>query len=54
MQLYKVTLAQEMADNNPLSISYIFNGKPELSELVASKPAEEIKAPNSQTCSKRT
>jgi hypothetical protein len=43
MQLYKVTLSQEMADNNPLSISYIFNGKPQLKELTASKPAEEIK-----------
>jgi hypothetical protein len=45
MQLYKVTLAKDMADNNPLSISFIFNGKPELRELVASKPPEEIKSP---------
>jgi hypothetical protein len=51
MQLYKVTLAQEMADNNPLSITYIFNGKPQPKELTASnpatenKPAEEVKPP---------
>jgi hypothetical protein len=42
-QLYKVTLTQKMADNNPLSIPYIFNGNPQARELISSKPPEEIK-----------
>jgi hypothetical protein len=42
MQLYKVSLKQEAVDNNPLSISYIFNGKPfSKTELAALKSEDE-------------
>jgi len=30
MQLFKVTLKKELVDNTPLTISYVFNGKPPL------------------------
>lgn len=44
MQLFKVVLKQEMADNQPSSISDIYNGKPAPEpELVAVKTVEEAK-----------
>jgi len=44
MQLFKVGLRQEMADNNPSSISDVYNYKPEPKpELVAVKSVEEAK-----------
>jgi hypothetical protein len=48
MQLFKVTLKQEPSENNPTSISYIYNGKlvPE-AELTAVKPEEQAKPPES-------
>jgi hypothetical protein len=46
MQLYKVTLKQAVVNDNPLLISYIFNGKPaSKAEMVAMKPEEQAKPP---------
>jgi hypothetical protein len=46
IKLFKVSVGKESAPNNPLTISYIFNGKAwEKTELLASKPAEVPKAP---------
>jgi len=42
MQLFKVVLKQEMDNNNPLSISYIYNGK------LQSKPEFAAIAPDKQ------
>jgi hypothetical protein len=45
LQLRRITLSQEKIDNTPLTIAYIFNGKPgQKPELVAEKPAEPAKA----------
>jgi hypothetical protein len=45
IKLFKVSLINETEVNNPLTISYIFNGKAgEKTELVAAKPAEPDKA----------
>jgi hypothetical protein len=44
MQLYKVTLTREAVDNNPLTISFVYNGKPvPKTEYIAMKPAEQAK-----------
>jgi len=44
INLLKVSLTRDKVANNPLTISYIFNGKAgEKAELLASKPAEESK-----------
>jgi hypothetical protein len=52
MQLFKVGLKQEVVDNNPLSISYIYNGKPKSEEFAALKPEEQPKQPESETVKK--
>jgi len=43
MQLFKVTLMQAIADNNPQSISYIFNGNPGSAEVAAMTTVEQLK-----------
>lgn len=48
MQLFKVSLMQEAADNNPLSISYVYNGNPKAAELTAMKPAEQTITPEKE------
>jgi hypothetical protein len=49
MQLFKVALKQSEVDNNPLSISYIYNGKPVTeNELAAMKPVEQAKPPEKE------
>jgi hypothetical protein len=50
MQLYKVTLKQMVVDNNPLSISFIYNGKPlHKTEIAAIKTSEQVKPPEKET-----
>jgi hypothetical protein len=49
MQLFKVTLKQAMVDNDSLSISFIYNGKPvSKTELVAMKRGEQVKPPENE------
>jgi hypothetical protein len=46
MQLFKVTLKQDLTDNAPSSISYVFNGKAgATTEMVAMTTAEQAKEP---------
>ncbi len=46
MQLFKVVLKQDLADNNPSSISYIYNGKPgSVAELAAVTVVEQAVQP---------
>jgi hypothetical protein len=44
MQLFKVSLTKELVDNNPLTISYVYNGRAvPTSGLLAMKPVEQTK-----------
>jgi hypothetical protein len=49
MQLFKVVLRQALAENNPSSITYIYNGNPRSkTELVAMKSVEEAGPPEKE------
>jgi hypothetical protein len=49
MQLFKVTLKEDATKNNPLSISYIFNGNPiAKTELLAVTSAETVRQPDKE------
>lgn len=50
MQLFRVVLKQAMYDNNPLSISYIFNGQQvSKTEFVAQKSVEQTSLPEKES-----
>jgi hypothetical protein len=50
MQLFKVTLKQDLAENAPSSISYVYNGKAGAkTEMVAMTPAGQPKEPEKES-----
>ncbi len=50
MQLFRVSVKKIVVDNNPLSISYIYNGKPGTrTNLTALNPPKEVPAPAPDT-----
>lgn len=54
MQLFRVSLIQEIADRNPLTISYVFNGKPATgTSLIAVSAVTEAKPPVSEPAKRK-